>query len=255
MKSIKMFVVAFIAIFLACSFCSNMMAQSNDGFVNQFVETCLKQNESELHKAGIISLHTELNGTVFVCTLLLDEAVAGVDMIGSVIDVAKEKHKTAKLFSEEESKVIQDFESQGLSCRCIVRGNNTGTEIARELSVREFLAFEKYLAGDKAFGGEPSIDDIVSVIDKALAKEEGKMGCVRREDVVYLEHEMSASEYDDIKSAMENCGWLIKKMMKKARSRDKKVLESFRAITKQGYRFAYSVKCGNNEPVIIELDL
>ena len=41
---------------------------------------------------------------------------------------------------------------------------------------------------------------------------------------------------------------------KKTLTRDKKIAEIFRSIAKKGYGFAYSVHCGDNEPVINELN-
>ena len=254
MKSIKLFVVVCVALIVGASFNNSVVAQSNDGLVNQFVETYFRQNESELLKAGVVSSDARLEDSVLVCTLLFDEAVATADMIGAVLDVAREKSNTPGLFSEVDKKVIRMFESQGLSCRCVIHGNNSPKEVVRDLSVCEFLAFEKFLSGDKAATGEPSIDDIVAMIDNTLAGGDMKIRCVRRGELVCLEQETTASEYDDIKTAMETCGGLIRTMMKKALTRDKKIADLFRFIAKKGYRFAYSVHCGDNEPVIIELN-
>ena len=259
MKSNRLPAVAFVAMLLGCSFCNSAVAQSGDGFVAQFMEASLKQKEGGLQKAGVISSTTEQKGKVYVCTLLLDEAVVTVDMMGVVIDVALGKSNTEGLFGKEEGKTILEMEAQGVTCRCVVRGNGSGAEIVRDMSVREFLAFGKYLSGDEAIAGEPSIDDIVAMIDGALVKDGAKNGtkmrCVRRDDVVYIEHEVPASEYEDMKDAMKSFGWLVKRMVRKALSGEKEVVESFRLITKLGCSFAYAVCCGDNEPVIIELDL
>ena len=255
MKSIKLFLV-FIALFLGASFCNSVVAQSGDSFVNQFVETSLVQSSSELKEAGIISSDVRLDGSVFVCTLLIDETVINVDMMGSFMDIAKEKSKSTNLFGDDDRKAIEAFESQKITCRCIVRENKSKKEIVRDLQPREFLAFVKFVSGDKAFADNSSIDDIVETLDKAFSSSKGdvKMRCVRRGRVIYLEQEAEASEYDDIKTAMDVGGWLVKMMLKKAIASDKKAKETFRSLAKQGYYFAYSVKCGDKEPVVIELN-
>lgn len=120
---------------------------------------------------------------------------------------------------------------------------------------KDTLLMQNVCEQQNSLGGDPTIDDIVEALDKAFsATKEVKMHCVRRGNLICLEQDVTASEYDDIKTAMETCGWLVKKLMKKALSSDKKTKETFRSLAKQGYYFAYSVKCGNNEPVIIELD-
>ena len=119
---------------------------------------------------------------------------------------------------------------------------------------KDTLLTENSAVQQKALDGELSIDELVADINKALATEDGKLGCVRKGNTVYIEQEVSATDYDDIKSAMESFGWLVKRQIKKAFSKEKEVVESLRMMNKKGYGFAYSFKCGENEPVVIELD-
>lgn len=126
--------------------------------------------------------------------------------------------------------------------------------VAQSDNVEQVKGTQSVGEQQKTKDGELAIDEMVADINRALATEDGKVGCVRRGNTVYIEQELSATDYDDIKSAMESFGWLVRRQMKKAFSKDKKVVESFRMMNKEGYSFAYSFKCGENEPIVIELD-
>jgi hypothetical protein len=185
----------------------------------------------------------------------LDEDVTYVETMGELMSLAKKKAATGEIFSYDDYETIDQMESLGITFRYIVRGNKSGKRIVHNFTMREFLAFEKLSADDSIFGDEMSIDDIVRLLDKTLAAEDETMRCVRRGKVVYIEQEVYARDYADVKAAMEEQPEFMQAMMMEMFTGDPDAAEVFYSIIRKGYRIAYSVKCADKQPIIINLDL
>ena len=254
MKAIKLYVVAFLAMILGTSFSNHVVAQSNNEILEQMMRMYISQDEDEMRDAGILSYDINVDGSVYIFNILLDEDVTYVETMGELMSLAKKKAATGEIFSYDDYETIEQMESLGITFRYIVRGNRTGKRVVHNFTMREFLAFEKLSADDSTFGDEMSIDDIVRLLDKTLAAEDESMRCVRRGKVVYIEQEVPANDYDDIKYVMEDSPELMKNIFQEMMASDPDAVEVFRSITKKGYRLAYSVKCGSKQPIVLELD-
>ena len=254
MKAIKLYVVAFLAMILGTSFSNHVVAQSDNEILEQMMRMYISQDEDEMRDAGILSYDINVDGSVYIFNILLDEDVTNVETMGEFMSLAKKKAATGEIFSYDDYETIDQMESLGITFRYIVRGNRTGKRVVHNFTMREFLAFEKLSADDSTFGDEMSIDDIVRLLDKTLAAEDESMRCVRRGKVVYIEQEVPANDYDDIKYVMEDSPELMKNIFQEMMASDPDAVEVFRSITKKGYRLAYSVKCGSKQPIVLELD-
>ncbi|MBQ5895406.1 MAG: hypothetical protein IIW75_02420, partial [Bacteroidaceae bacterium] len=222
--------------------------------LEQMMRMYISQDEDEMRDAGILSYDINVDGSVYIFNILLDEDVTYVETMGELMSLAKKKAATGEIFSYDDYETIEQMESLGITFRYIVRGNRTGKRVVHNFTMREFLAFEKLSADDSTFGDEMSIDDIVRLLDKTLAAEDESMRCVRRGKVVYIEQEVPANDYDDIKYVMEDSPELMKNIFQEMMASDPDAVEVFRSITKKGYRLAYSVKCGSKQPIVLELD-
>ena len=255
MKTIKLYVVAFVAMLFGASFSNRAAAQSDNEFLEQMMRMYISQDEDEMRDAGILSYDVNVDGSVYIFDLLLDEDFVYVETMGELMNLAKRKAATGEIFSYDDYETIEQMESLGVTFRYIVRGNRTGKRVVHNFTMREFLAFEKLSADDSAFGDEMSIDDIVRLLDKTLAAEDESMRCVRRGNVVYLEQEMTPNDFADVKVAMEEAPSLMKSIMVETLISDPEGAEVFYMIIREGYSIAYSVRCGNRQPIIINLDL
>ena len=254
MKAIKLYVVAFLAMILGTSFSNHVVAQSNNEILEQMMRMYISQDEDEMRDAGILSYDVSVDGSVYIFDLLLDEDVTYVETMGEMMSLAKKKAATGEIFSYDDYETIEQMESLGITFRYIVRGNRSGKRIVHNFTMREFLAFEKLSADDSTFGDEMSIDDIVRLLDKTFAAEDETMRCVRRGKVVYIEQEMHARDYADVKAAMEEEPELMQAMIMGIFTGDPDAAEVFYSIIRKGYRIAYSVKCAGKQPIIINLD-
>ena len=63
MKTIRMFVVAFIAMLLGTSFCNPVVAQSYDDIMAESIKSYMAESESELRDAGILSYDVRIQGS------------------------------------------------------------------------------------------------------------------------------------------------------------------------------------------------
>lgn len=255
MKTIRLFVVAFLAMILGTSFGNHVVAQSNNEILEQMMRMYSSQDEDEMRDAGILSYDINVDGSVYIFNILLDEDVTNVETMGEFMSLAKKKAATGEIFSSDDYETIDQMESLGITFRYIVRGNKSGKRIVHNFTMREFLAFEKLSADDNTFGDEMSIDDIVSLLDKTLAAEDETMRCVRRGKVVYIEQEVYARDYADVKAAMEEQPEFMQAMMMEMLTGNPDAAEVFYSIIRKGYRIAYSVKCADKQPIIINLDL
>jgi hypothetical protein len=255
MKTIKLYVVAFVAMLFGASFSNRAAAQSDNEFLEQMMRMYISQDEDEMRDAGILSYDVSVDGSVYIFDLLLDEDFVYVETMGELMSLAKKKAATGEIFSYDDYETIDQMESLGITFRYIVRGNRSGKRIVHNFTMREFLAFEKLSADDSIFGDEMSIDDIVRLLDKTLAAEDETMRCVRRGKVVYIEQEVYARDYADVKAAMEEQPEFMQTMMMEMFTGDPDAAEVFYSIIRKGYRIAYSVKCADKQPIIINLDL
>lgn len=252
MKAIKLYVVTFLAMILGASFSNHVVAQSNNEILEQMMRKYISQDKDEMRDAGILSYDINVDGSVYIFNILLDEDVTYVETMGELMSLAKKKAATGEIFSYDDYETIEQIESLGITFRYIVRGNRSGKRIVHNFTIREFLAIEK-LAAD--FGDEMSIDDIVRLVDKTFAVEDETMRCVRRGKVVYIEQEMHARGYADVKAAMEEDPEFMQAMIMEILTGDPDAAEVLYSIIRKGYRIAYSVKCAGKQPININLDL
>ena len=159
MKTIRMFVVAFIAMLLGTSFCNPVVAQSYDDIMAESIKSYMAESESELRDAGILSYDVRIQGSIIVCDLVFDENVAAVDSWGVIMNLAKEKAATEKHLGGVDEDAIGMLESLGYTYRYIIKGNKSGKIVASDFSVRELLVFGELFADFETLGKELSIEE------------------------------------------------------------------------------------------------
>lgn len=254
MRTIRVFVVAFVAMLLGTSFCNPVVAQSYDDIMAESIKSYMAQSESELRDAGILSYDVRIQGSVIVCDLVFDENVAAVDSWGVIMNLAKEKATTEKQLGGVDEDAIGMLESLGYTYRYIIKGNKTGKIVASDFSVRELLVFGELFADFETLGKGLSIEEYVAMLDRIFANEDENLGCVLRGNCVYIELEMTKEEYDDMNELVAKDAGMVKSMLETALTSDKDAAEVFRVIIDKGCRMAYSFKCAGEWPITINLD-
>ena len=254
MKTIRMFVVAFVAMLLGASFCNPVVAQSYDDIMAESIKSYMAQSESELRDAGILSYDVRIQGSVIVCDLVFDENVAAVDSWGVIMNLAKEKAATENQLGGVDEDAIGMLESLGYTYRYIIKGNKSGRIVASDFSVRELLVFGELFADFETLGKGLSIEEYVAMLDRIFANEDENLSCVLRGNCVYIELEMTKEEYDEINELVAKDAGMVKSMLETALTGDKDAAEVFRVIIDKGCRVAYSFKCAGEWPITINLD-
>ena len=112
MKTIELYVVAFIALFFGTSFSNYIAAQSGDELMEQLY---MLRGEDKLREVGVLSLNIRLDGSVFVYDLLLDENVESVHSLGKTMSFAKKKSETGDFLTSGDSEMIELLETKNYS--------------------------------------------------------------------------------------------------------------------------------------------
>ncbi len=254
MKTIRLFLVAFVAMFMSASFSNHVSAQSNNDLLENALNARMMRDKDDLRAVGIVSLNFRIDGTVYVVDLVLDEVNLQVEDYEADLEYYKGCLYTGELLLDEFDEVyIKFLESQVSLYKLNFKGNVTGKNICKELTAREFYAYIKKCAPEM-LSPEGIVNEVVAQWDIMFKQMNENSGCVRDGKNVYFEYKASLSEYDMLKKVVDENPVMYKTSLEALLTSDPNAAKVFKLITKRGYRFAYSIKCAGKQPIIINLD-
>ena len=255
MKTIKLYVVAFLAMFMSASFSNHVSAQSNNDLLENTVNARMMRGKDVFRAVGIVSLDFRIDGTAYVLDFVLDEVNLQVEDYAADLEYIKGCLYTGELLLDEfDEEYIKFLESQVSLYKLNFKGNVTGKNICKELTAREFYAYIKIYAPE-VVSPEGLVNEIVAQWDIMFKQMNENSGCVRDGKNVYFEYKASLSEYDMLKKVVDENLVMYKTSLEALLTSDPNAAKVFKLITKRGYRFAYSIKCAGKQPIIINLDI
>lgn len=242
LRRIKICMVAFIALFMSVLFCNEASAQQID---------VSKEN-------GILSMETEVENSVMTIKIVVDENIVNLDLLGTLIDNAI-KSASYQALSAEDKELYEEFQAIVDSYVYIVKGNNSGRGITKKMSPLEFFFVERifdveddYDISDE-FMADMSIEEIVSGMNVGLG---GEGEVVIKGKKLFFNIEVPATEFAEINALYQSEPELIELMLQEAllESLDESSKFVFDIIKKRGYAIVFSYNCGNNAPIVININ-
>lgn len=250
LKSLKLFVIAFMMMFVGGSLSTEATAQVDGSF--EYL------SEDFLDGSGILSFEVEEEDGIFKCVFLVDEDVIPVEFVSGIMESTKDAVKEEELTPEEEI-IASMMVEEGYSFQYIIKGNKSGKSVKIEASVREALLLARLFENnDESFIYENMpIEEMVALINEAMASEDGSTGCKLVGKKIVFEMKTSKSEYDEMKAVCDMEPALTKKLFTSffANNLDSDTKVIVDSIKKRGYTFALSIVCNGEKPIIIDLDI
>lgn len=250
-NSLKMFAIAFVAIFLSASFFTAAQAQCKDSY-DAFTD--------ELDSPAIISIGANVDDSVYEIEMIVNEQVVDIASLGFVIDLLKIQIADNELdIPYDVLESASSFEEADAIFNCTIKGNMTGMIIEEKLTPCEMLMLGMIL--DNYDEEETSIDDlsmeeVANEMNKTFIEEDAGIRLELNGNKLVIVTDVSEDVFYEMAEFAECAPELFAETVSESFLEGFSPSSDFLEFVKQkGYSLSYSIVCGYNEPITIDLDM
>lgn len=149
-ESLKCFVAAFLGIFLCASYSTTASAQYSAENICAAINEVAVENKEAMNNRGLLSAHSELQGSVIRIGLVLDEEVIDVDDFSELIDYLADAIVNEELeLGTAEDDLACWMRENHLSARCILTGSESGECAEVYMSPKVMVLLMRLFAGEE----------------------------------------------------------------------------------------------------------
>lgn len=253
----KVFVAAFVALFLVSSFNESAVAQNNAQIVNDFIiglrSEFLADEEMEIRSV-------ERNGNVVVIDAYDNEGFA--ELYCEVLSASKRFLLDNPVdFTPEMNKVLAAIQSQGISFRYSVTDVSSGKKYKVDFTAKEFVSAYAFESLDVASDMSSAIfkyipfNKIVEIMNTFMRGSSGYFLCENGR--LYIVTQVSNEDFAGLKDAYASDPAMFAELMKEnvASMNEDKDFKSFLDLAHaNGYKFAMRFTSLAKESISIDLE-